>query len=65
MSNWKCEPYTFERKRVRFWNSFFVVKFEDTTIRIIDNRSDADELVQLLNAAWNLGYMQAAGQIAA
>lgn len=66
--NWKYEPYKYKYKRCKsslwFWNSFFEIIFEDTVIRIVHDHETAENVVCLLNAAWNLGYAQGTGTVA-
>ncbi len=55
---WENEPYTFRRTGVSWFGRTYEVSFEETPIRSITG-SDYEyvqEMVDLLNTAWNIGY---------
>jgi hypothetical protein len=54
------KPYTIKRDGVWRWGWLFTspaywIMFEDTKIRQAFRRDEAEDLVMLLNAAWQLG----------
>ena len=55
---WENEPYTFRRKSVGWFGRTYEISFEETPIRSITGADYeyVEEMVDLLNTAWNLGY---------
>lgn len=64
--SWLVEPYTFRRTSVNWFGRTYEISFEETPIRTITgaDREYVEELVSLLNTAWNVGYSSGANRIA-
>lgn len=48
------KPYSAVRKGWGFWSAY-LIKFEEDTIYIVDDKLTANSIVGLLNGAYNLG----------
>jgi hypothetical protein len=50
------EPYTFKRKSVWWYGSIYELCFDETPVRILSmSRETVEDMVFLLNTAWNDG----------
>jgi len=51
------KPYSYRRVRgILFWNGFYEIMYDECPIRIVNTRAQAEDMITLLNAAFNEGF---------